>query len=98
MRTEAKAQKAGHATLPTYLWVALILTVVTAAEFGIIYATALHAIVVPALVILSVFKFGLVAAYFMHLKFDARLFTTFFVSGILLATAITIAIRLITRV
>ena len=48
--------------------------------------------------VLSVVKFALVAMFFMHLKFDHRLFSTMFVVGVLLATGILIALLALFRV
>jgi len=91
MSTKVQAEKA-HASISTYLAIAAILTVITLAEFGVVYVAALKGAVIPILIILSAAKFWMVAAFFMHLKYDARLFTVFFVTGILLAIACTIAV------
>lgn len=91
MSTKVQEHKA-HATLGTYLTVAAILTVITLAEFGVVYVAALKGVVIPILIVLSAAKFWMVASFFMHLKFDAKLFTVFFVTGILLAIAVTIAV------
>jgi cytochrome c oxidase subunit 4 len=37
-------------------------------------------------------KFALVAAFFMHLKFDSRVFSTFFAGGLVMAVAAFIAV------
>jgi caa(3)-type oxidase subunit IV len=73
----------------TYVMVALILAVVTAAEVATFYLEEeLGAILVPSLIVMMVFKFGTVAAYFMHLKYDSALFTRVFVAGIVLAISL----------
>ena len=38
--------------------------------------------------VMMVFKFFYVAAWFMHLRFDSPLFTKFFVTGLVLATVV----------
>lgn len=82
-----------HVPTSQYLKIAGILAVITAIEFGIVYVPgALRAVVVPVLFVLSALKFGMVAAYFMHLKFDRRMLTWFFLIGILLAIAITVSL------
>jgi cytochrome c oxidase subunit 4 len=68
-----------------YVIVALILAVVTLAEVAIYYISALEDVLVPLLIVFSLFKFILVALYFMHLKFDSRIFRRLFVTGIVLA-------------
>ena len=35
---------------------------------------------VPAMLIFSILKFGLVVAFFMHLRFDHKMFSTIFVT------------------
>ncbi len=45
---------------------------------------ALVAIVIPLMLV----KFVIVAGYFMHLKFDSKLFTTMFVAGLAFAVGV----------
>ena len=61
---------------------------ITAIEVGIYYVGLNHNTLVVALIVLSIIKFSMVVLWFMHLKFDSRLFTTAFVTG--LATAFTV--------
>ena len=82
----------GHPTPKTYFVVAMILSAITAVEVAIFYATWLGHGIIPILAILSIVKFALVAMFYMHLKYDARLFSTFFVAGIGLAFAIVFAL------
>ena len=82
----------GHPTPGTYFKVALILSVITAIEVGIFYITALGKGIIPVLAVLSIAKFALVAMFYMHLKFDHKLFTTLFVAGLALATTVVIAL------
>ena len=71
-----------------YVWVAVILAVVTAVEVGLYYTALSGLVLVAMLVGLAFVKFGMVAAYFMHLKFDGRLLSRLFVTGILLALGV----------
>ena len=80
-----------HPTEQVYIKVAIILSLVTAIEVVIYYVESLDAILVPALLIMSAFKFVVVVGFFMHLKFDDRRLTLIFVSGLLLAIAIFVA-------
>lgn len=91
MNSKAQEHKS-HTSVATYLAIAAILTVITLAEFSVVYVAALKGALIPILVILSAAKFWMVAAFFMHLKYDARLFTVFFVTGILLAGAVIIVV------
>jgi cytochrome c oxidase subunit 4 len=77
-----------HPTAGQYIVIAIILTVLTALEIGVFYVHSLQPILVPLLVILAFFKFILVAAYYMHLHFDSRVFSVLFVFPLLLACLI----------
>jgi len=68
-----------------YIKVAFVLAAVTAAEVIVYYMSGLKSVMVPVLVSMSAVKFGLVGLYFMHLKFDTRLFRRLFAMGIVLA-------------
>ena len=70
-----------------YIKVALLLGVLTAAEV-MTYFVDTGPVEVPGLLILMVVKFWIVVAYFMHLRFDNKLFTWMFVGGMVLALAV----------
>ncbi len=82
----------GHPTPATYFKVAMILSAITAIEVGIFYLEFLSYGIIPILGLLSTAKFILVAMYYMHLKFDSVIFSTMFVSGLLLAAAVVLAL------
>ncbi len=72
-----------------YIKVALLLAVLTAAEVLIyFFDDKVGPLEVPMLLILMVVKFEIVVAYFMHLRFDNKLFTWLFVGGLILAVAV----------
>lgn len=71
-----------------YVKVAIFLAIVTAAEVAVYYVPALRATIIAWLMPMMVIKFAAVALYFMHLKFDSRIFRRFFVTGIILAISI----------
>ena len=83
-------------TVGTYVRVALILTVVTALEVGVIYVRRLAPIVVPLLLAMSMAKFALVAMYFMHLRYESRVPTFLFVGPLLLASGLAVALMTLT--
>ena len=49
------------------------------------------------LAILSIGKFALVVMVYMHLKYETKLFTILFLSGLLLATAVVFALMILFR-
>ena len=81
----------GHPTPGTYFKVAMTLSAITAIEVGIFYVEDLGHGIIPVLVVLSGVKFALVAMFYMHLKYDARLFSGFFVGGLVLAVSVGLA-------
>jgi cytochrome c oxidase subunit 4 len=68
-----------------YIKIAIILAVITGVEVAFSYWKAVEDILAPSLIAMSIVKFGIVVAYFMHLKFDSRLFRRLFIAGIALA-------------
>ena len=78
----------GHPTPMTYFKVAMILSTITAAEVAIFYVEDLGHGIIPILIVMSAAKFALVAMFYMHLRYDAKLFSAFFVSGLALAFTI----------
>lgn len=82
----------GHPTPGTYFKVAMALSILTAIEVAIFYVTQLSYVIIPILAILSIGKFVLVVMYYMHLKFDSKIFTGMFFFGMLVATGVTFAL------
>jgi cytochrome c oxidase subunit 4 len=77
-----------HPTASVYIVIAVILTIFTVAEIGVYYVSALQSILVPLLIFLALCKFILVAAYYMHLHFDDRVFSVLFIFPLMLACLI----------
>jgi cytochrome c oxidase subunit IV len=71
----------------TYVLVALWLGVLTALEVST-YFVDFGDIAVALLLTLMAIKFAVVALYFMHLRFDSRLFRRLFITGIITALAV----------
>jgi cytochrome c oxidase subunit IV len=74
-----------HASVGFYWMIAAILGVITALEVAIFYIPAIGKALVPSLLILSAAKFVIVVMFFMHLKFDSKIFTGLFLAGLSLA-------------
>lgn len=71
-----------------YIQIGAILSIITAIEVGIYYIDMNHNLLVGLLIVLSLIKFTFVVAWFMHLKFDSKLFTVAFVTGLATAMAV----------
>ena len=80
-----------HPGAITYIKVAAILAILTITEVAVYYIPALLPVITPILIVLSIGKFVLVVAFYMHLKFDSRLFTGIFAWGMFVAIAIVLA-------
>jgi cytochrome c oxidase subunit 4 len=78
------AHEHAHPSDKQYIGIAAILAVVTAIEVGLSYAKLGNANA-PLLLIGMAVKFFLVASFFMHLKFDSKVFRRFFITGLVLA-------------
>jgi caa(3)-type oxidase subunit IV len=87
-----QVHEAAHPTPARYIAIAVILTAVTAIEVAVYYMEALRGMLVPILLTFSALKFALVVMFYMHLRFDARLFSTFFVGGLMLGAGVMIAL------
>ena len=86
------AAHTGHPTPATYFKVAMVLSILTAIEVAIFYVTPLSYGIIPILAVLSIGKFALVVMYYMHLKFDSKIFTGMFFFGMMVATGVTFAL------
>lgn len=76
-----------HPTWKQYKWVALILTVITIVEVWVYYIPRFVAsrLFVPSLLIMSAAKFAIVVMFYMHLKYDHKLFRALFTGPLIIA-------------
>ena len=77
-----------HPSPRQYINIGIVLAIVTALEVGIYYVEALEDLLVPFLIAFAVIKFILVCSWFMHLRFDSKLFRRLFVTGVILALVV----------
>ena len=85
MTTETETHEAEHGMSNAgYIRIALILAAITALEVSTYYVD-FGPFFMPSLMIMMVIKFLMVVSYFMHLKFDNRLFSWLFYAGLILA-------------
>ena len=83
-----------HPTWREYKWVALILTVITGVEVWVYYVPSFVAskLFVPFLLIMSAVKFAIVVLFYMHLKYDHKLFKALFTGPLIIAMATLISL------
>src|SRR5437764_15130349 len=83
-----------HPTWSTYWKVALILTLITVGEVWMYYVPSIVAsrAFVPGLLALSALKFAIVVAFYMHLKYDHRLFRVLFTGPLFIAACTLLAL------
>jgi len=78
---------------PRYDLVFIFLIVFTALEVATSYLQS--SLKIPALIALSIIKASLVVLYFMHLKFDSRLYALLFVLGLALILPLLLMMTLV---
>lgn len=85
------AHEEHHPDFSTYWKIAVILTVITIVEVAAYYIPSFvaSAAFVPSLLIMSAVKFYIVVMYYMHLKYDNKLFRALF-TGPLIVAALTL--------
>ena len=90
---EDEAQAAGahaehHPGVIEYAQIGLVLFIITCVEVAAYYVGLSHNSLVAALLVMSAVKFTLVVLWFMHLRFDSRLFSIMFLIGLFTAAAV----------
>jgi cytochrome c oxidase subunit 4 len=89
--TPAEEEAAGvdheHPGWSTYWRVAVVLTLITIAEVWVYYIPSFVAsrAFLPVLLIMSAVKFAIVALFYMHLRYDHKLFRTLFTGPLIVA-------------
>jgi len=82
-----------HPSWKQYKWVALWLTLITAAEVWIYYTSfSTTPYYVPTLLIFSALKFTIVVLFYMHLKYDHKLFKALFTGPLIIAIVTLLAL------
>ena len=82
-----------HPTWREYKWVALVLTVITVIEVYVYYTPfSKSPLFVPVLLIMSAVKFAIVVLFYMHLKYDHKLFKALFTGPLMIAMATLISL------
>lgn len=86
--TAAPVHGPKHPSAWEYIQIGAVLAVITMGEVAIYYAGIAHNLLVTVIIVLGVLKFSLVVLWFMHLKFDNRLFSTLLLMGLIAAMAV----------
>ena len=86
-----------HPNAWKYVQIATVLAVLTALEITVYYMEAIREYLVPILLALSAVKFSLVVLFYMHLKFDSRIFSALFTLGLMIAGSIILALIILFR-
>jgi len=86
-----------HPTGATYVKVGAILTFITAVEVWAYYVPALVASrwFNPALIAMSAAKFAIVVLFYMHLKYDHKLFKVLFTGPLIIAMGTIVVLLLL---
>jgi cytochrome c oxidase subunit 4 len=83
----------GHATVKTYIQVAVALAIITGVEVATLYVPGIpNSVLVISLLAMSAVKFYLVVGFFMHLKYDHGIMRALFVGPLIIAIAIILAV------
>jgi cytochrome c oxidase subunit IV len=92
--TEHHPAEHAHPTWSTYWKVATILTLITVVEVWAYYVPSFVAsrAFVPSLLIMSAAKFAIVVMFYMHLKYDHKLFRALFTGPLMIAVVTLIAL------
>jgi cytochrome c oxidase subunit 4 len=92
---DAPLNPLGHHPLPyQYVMVAAFLAFVTGAEVGLYYLKINKVLFTIVLMVMMFVKFLTVAQWFMHLRFDSKIFRRLFVTGLVLAGLVYFAVLL----
>lgn len=82
-------RRVGHPDPAEYVVIFLVLVFITAVEVALYYVEDFpRKGMIAVLLLLSGAKFASVVGWYMHLKFDSKLFTYLFVGGLMLALAV----------
>ena len=75
-----------------YLFVGFVLAVITAVEVAAFYLNVVDWLLVTVFIVLSLLKFVMVVMFFMHLRYDHKIFSTFFTLGLVLAIGVVLGL------
>ncbi|MEX2275672.1 MAG: cytochrome C oxidase subunit IV family protein [Actinomycetota bacterium] len=88
------APHVAHPSPKEYVRIAIVLAAITVAEVSTYYIEPPRTMLIVILLIFTVIKFALVVMWFMHLKFDSKTYSRFFVMGLALAVTLYLIVLL----
>jgi cytochrome c oxidase subunit IV len=99
MSHDTKHAAHAHPNGATYLKIFVILTLITIVEVWAYYIPALVAspLFNPSLIVMSAVKFAIVVLFYMHLKYDHKLFKALFSGPLIIAMATIVALLFLFR-
>ncbi len=95
---EAHAPHKQHPSAKEYIRIGIILAFLTGFEVWLSYSDVRGGLLVGLLVATMITKFSLVAMWFMHLRFDDRRYSRFFLIGLALAATLYLIVLLLFQV
>jgi cytochrome c oxidase subunit 4 len=87
------SQPGAHTASPRYAWVFAALVILTALEVGASYLPA--GVRLPILLVFALAKALLVVLYFMHLRFDKRIYAGLLLIGVLLVSLLIVIVAVV---
>ena len=85
-----------HPTWKQYKWVARILTLITVVEVWVYYTPFTESpFFAPVLLVMSAVKFAIVVLFYMHLKYDHKIFKALFTGPLIIAISTLLALLLV---
>lgn len=92
MSNVSKPRERPHPTPLTYVKVASVLAALTAIEVAAFYVPAPQGVRVTFFLLFTAVEFSIVAMFYMHLRYDRRIFAGLFLGGLLVASIIAVAL------
>lgn len=85
-----------HGGMRMHVSVAVVLAVLTIIAFALVGSGSVpNAVLIPVILVLALGQIALQVLYYMHLKWDSRVFAGFFVAALALAVLIALIVRVL---
>jgi cytochrome c oxidase subunit IV len=94
-RTAPVRHGVAHPSPKEYIRIAIVLGLITVMEVSTYYLQPPRSVLIPVLLVFTIVKFSLVVMWFMHLKFDSRTYSRFFIMGLSFAITLYLIVLLL---